>query len=79
MDHFCLIELAQAKINYDIDADALAMFGKNPETWENVDLVIERFDTLLPEEFNKKRFGGNYPKATPMQFLCNATLDLIPL
>lgn len=57
MDHFCLIEMAMAKRNFNMEADALTMWGKDYATWQNVDLVIERFDSLLPEDFTSKRFG----------------------
>lgn len=40
-----------------MDADALVMWGKDHVTWQNVDLVIEQFDFLLPEDFTSKRFG----------------------
>ena len=57
MDHFCLIELALAERNDNMDAEALAMWGRNPQTYQNVNLVIENFDTLLPDDFSQRQMG----------------------
>lgn len=57
MEHFCLIEMAMARRNNNMEADALALWGNNPETCHNVDLVIENFDSLLPDDFTQKRMG----------------------
>ena len=57
MEHFCLIEMAMARRNNNMEADAIAMWGNNPEISRNVDLVIENFDSLLPDDFSQKQMG----------------------
>lgn len=57
MDDFCRIEMALAKRNNNLDADAVAMCGNNPETCHNIDLIIENFDALLPDDFSQKQMG----------------------
>ena len=57
MDHFCLIEFKQAERNYNMDAESLAMWGRQPDTEQKVKMVIERFDTLLPDDFTSKHMG----------------------
>jgi hypothetical protein len=76
MDHFCLIELTDAKRKDKLDDDELALFGNKPQVIKQVRYIIHHFDELLPEDFIHKKMGeyqyyfckwaapGNIRKAT---------------
>ncbi len=76
MDHFCLIELAEARNKNKLENDELANWGNNPSWVKKVRYVIKHFDDLLPDYFGHKMMGrfqyyfckwalpGNISKAT---------------
>lgn len=57
MDHFCLIEMAVAKQENQLDNDELANWGNNPEQVRRIKYVIKHFDELLPNNFTHKMMG----------------------
>ncbi len=57
MDHFCLIEMAVARQQHQLDNDELANWGNNPERIKEIKCVIEHFDELLPDYFTHKMMG----------------------
>lgn len=57
MDHFCLIELAAAKRNNQLENDELANWGDKPLEVETIKHVIKHFDELLPQNFSHKMMG----------------------
>ena len=57
MDHFCLIELADAKHKSKLENDELANWGDNPAWVKRIKYVIKHFDELLPSYFTHKMMG----------------------
>ncbi len=57
MDHFCLIELADAKHKSQLENDELANWGDNPSWVKKIKYVIQHFDELLPQNFSHKMMG----------------------
>ncbi len=57
MDHFCLIELAEAKWKNKLENDELANWGDNPSWVKRIRYVAQHFDEVLPINFSHKMMG----------------------
>lgn len=57
MDHFCLIELANAKQECKLDNDEVLNWGNNTSLIKKIRYVIKHYDELLPDNFTHKMMG----------------------